>query len=209
MARWSSTAGGAFTRHNGRMDSVRLEFERGYEVDRWRVIGNWVLAIPHLFILYVLQSVRSVLTFISFFAVLFTKQIPEGIFNFIVMVDRYQWRVTTYTLFMRNEYPKFEFDMVAADPHSDLATFEIVRQDEYNRWAPLYKWFLAIPHYVVLVVLGIGAVFVWIAAFFVVLFTGKWSEGMRSYMIRLSRYGARVFAYVGLLRDEYPAFGLQ
>src|SRR3954470_5918035 len=107
------------------MDSVRLEFERRYEVDRWRVIGNMILAIPHLFILYVLQSVRSALTFIAFFAVLFTKQIPEGIFNFIVMVDRYRWRVTTYTLFMRDEYPKFEFDMAAEDPQSDLARFAV------------------------------------------------------------------------------------
>src|SRR3954471_18074449 len=178
------------------MDPVRVAFQRCYEFDRWRVIGNWILAVPHLFILYVLQAVRYALTVVSFFTVLFTKQIPDGIFNFIVMVDRYQWRVTTYTLFMRNEYPKFEFDMVADDPQSDLARFAVDRQPEYDRWKPLYKWFIAIPHYIVLLVLGIGGFFVWIAAFFAVLFTGRWPEGMRSYMIRLSRYGARVFAYV-------------
>jgi hypothetical protein len=190
------------------VDSVRVDFQRGYEVDRWRVIGNFVLAIPHFIILYALQGVRSALTFVSFFTVLFTKQIPEGIFRFIVMVDRYQWRVSTFAFFMRNEYPKFEFEMVMADPRNDFAFLEIDRQDEYNRWAPLYKWFLAIPHYIVFAVFVIGAIFLWIAAFFAVLFTGKFPEGMRDYFVKLTRYGTRIFAYVGLLRDEYPSFGL-
>ena len=191
------------------MDSVRVDFQRAYEVDRWRVIGNWILALPHLIILYVLQIVRNALTIIAFFTVLFTKQIPEGLFNVIIMIHRYQWRVTTFVLFMRNEYPKFEFDTVAADPRNDMAFLEIDRQAEYNRWAPLYKWFLAIPHYVVLFVFAIGVFFVWIIAFFAVLFTGKWPDSMRDYVVKVVRYGTRVTAYVTLLRDEYPAFGLQ
>ncbi len=191
------------------MDSVRLDFQHGYEVDRWRVIGNMFLAIPHFVVMYLLQIVRNALTFVAFLTILFTKQIPEGIFNFIMMTNRYQWRVETYVLFMRNEYPKFEFDTAATDSRTDPAFLEIDRQDEYGRWKPLYKWFLAIPHYVVLFFLFIGAFFVMLGAFFAVLFTGTWPEGLRDYIIKLSRYGTRVAAYVGLLRDEYPAFGLQ
>ncbi len=191
------------------MDTVRLDFERGYDVDRWRVIGNWILAIPHLVILYFLRIVRGALTVVAFFTILFTKQIPDGIYSMILMTDRYQWRVTTFLLFMRNEYPKFEFDCVQPDPRTDMAVLEIDRQTEYDRWKPLYKWILAIPHYFVVMFFAIGAVFVWIAAFFAVLFTGKWPEGMRDYIVKVSRYTMRVLAYVGLLRDEYPAFGLR
>ncbi len=191
------------------MDSVRVDFQRGYEVDRWRVIGNFILAIPHFVILYFLRIVRGALTIVSFFTVLFTKQIPEGLFNVIVMTNRYEWRVTTFAFFMRNEYPKFDFDTVATDPRTDFALLEIDRQAEYDRWKPLYKWFLAIPHYIVLFVFALGAVFVWIAAFFVVLFTGKWPAGMRDYMVKVARYGTRITAYVALLRDEYPPFGLR
>ncbi len=189
------------------MEPVRVDFERGYEVDRWRVIGNIFLAIPHLVIMYGLQIFRNVLSIVAFFMVLFTKQIPDQMFNLIVMADRYQWRVTTYALFMRNEYPPYDFTATEADPGGDPASLSIERQAEYNRWAPLYKWFLAIPHYLLLIVFAIGAFFVIIAAWFTVLFTGKWNEGMRQYVVKVARYGTKVYAYP-LLRDEYPAFGL-
>jgi hypothetical protein len=192
----------------GTMDPVRVDFQRGYEVDRWRVIGNIFLAIPHIIILYFLQIVRNALTIVAFFTVLFTKEIPEGIFNVIVMTYRYQWRVSTFTVFMRNEYPKFEFETTAADPGTDLAFLSIERQDEYDRWKPLYKWILAIPHFIVLFFYALGAAFVVIAAWFVVLFTGKWPDSMRDYVVKVNRYATRVTAYAFLLRDEYPAFGL-
>jgi hypothetical protein len=189
------------------MEPVRVDFERGYEVDRWRVIGNIILAIPHIIILYGLQILRNVLSLVVFFTILFTQQIPDQMFNLIVMCDRYQWRVTTYTLFMRNEYPAFDFTAAEDDPGGDTASLSIDRQEQYNRWAPLYKWFLAIPHYILLAVFLIGAWFVVVISWFVVLFTGKWNDGMRDYIIKVARYGTKVFAYP-LLRDEYPKFGL-
>jgi hypothetical protein len=86
---------------------------------------------------------------------------------------------------------------------------EIQHQEEYSRFMPLVKWLLAIPHYLALLVLGIGALFVLIAAFFVVLFTGRFPKGMFDYLVGVHRWGLRVIAYTDLMVDPYPPFTLQ
>jgi hypothetical protein len=85
---------------------------------------------------------------------------------------------------------------------------EIERQEEYSRFMPLVKWLLAIPHYIALLVLGIGAFFVIIASFFVVLFTGRYPEGMFNFIVGVHRWGLRVVAYTDLMVDPYPPFTL-
>ncbi|HEX5956130.1 MAG TPA: DUF4389 domain-containing protein [Solirubrobacterales bacterium] len=85
---------------------------------------------------------------------------------------------------------------------------EAQRQDEYHRFLPLVKWLLAFPHYIVLIFLAIGLVFVKIVAFFAVLFTGRYPRGMYDFVAGVIRWSWRVTAYVYLLRDEYPPFTL-
>jgi hypothetical protein len=85
---------------------------------------------------------------------------------------------------------------------------EIERQEEYSRFMPLVKWLLAIPHYIALLVLGIGALFVIIASFFAVLFTGRFPDGMFNYLVGVHRWGLRVIAYTDLMVDPYPPFTL-
>jgi hypothetical protein len=82
------------------------------------------------------------------------------------------------------------------------------RQDEYHRFLPLVKWLLAFPHYLVLILLGIGALFAHLIAFFAVLITGRYPEGLWTYVVGVLRWGWRVGAYVYLLTDEYPPFSL-
>jgi hypothetical protein len=188
---------------------VHLALDAPLEVANWRPLVHWLLAIPHFLILYVLGAVNSVLIFISFFAILFTKKIPRGMFDFMVMTMRYQWRVTTFYLFMREPYPPFDFESAATDNGNDIASLTIEYPGEVNRWLPLVKWLLAIPHFFVLVFLVIGGLFAWIGAFFAVLFTGKYPAGIRNYMIGVARWVLRVQAYVNLLRDEYPPFSLE
>src|SRR5258706_16477818 len=94
---------------------VAVEFVHDDRIARWRPVVNWLLAIPQFFVLYLLAIVERALSLLSFFFVLFTKRIPDSIFNFRVMVYRYQWRVTTFALFMREEYPPFSFEMTAHD----------------------------------------------------------------------------------------------
>ena len=71
------------------------------------------------------------------------------------------------------------------------------------------KWLLAIPHYVVLLVLGLGALVVWIIAWFAILFTGSYPRSLFDYMVGVGRWGLRVQAYAFLLvTDRYPPFSL-
>jgi hypothetical protein len=187
---------------------VRLDFDGPLEVQNWRPLVNWLLGIPHILILYGLMVLRKVLLLISFFAVLFTKNIPRSLFDVIVMANRYQWRAMTYVTWMRNSYPPFDFTQAAVDPGNDPASVTIEYPGEVIRWGPLYKWFLAIPHFIVLLFLFIAAVFVYLIAFFAVLFTGTWPRGMRDFVVGVRRWSLRVGAYVGFLRDEYPPFSL-
>jgi hypothetical protein len=71
-----------------------------------------------------------------------------------------------------------------------------------------FNWLLAIPHYIVLLVFSIGAAVLWIINFFIVLFTGKWNEGHREFIVKVQRYQAKVWAYAAMLETQYPSFGL-
>jgi hypothetical protein len=82
------------------------------------------------------------------------------------------------------------------------------RQEEYHRLLPLVKWLLAFPHYVVLIVLAIGVFFAKIYAFFAVIITGRYPEGVFNYVTGVFRWGWRVSSYVYLLNDRYPPFSL-
>ena len=138
---------------------LQLEFHADRRITRWRPFVQWLLAIPHLMIAWALRSLRQVLTLISFFTVLFTKRIPRPLFDAIVMTYRYEWRAMSYAFFMHEDYPPFDFDLSSEDdgvePHTSL---RLTYPEHLERWKPLYKWFLAIPQYVVLAALTIVAV---------------------------------------------------
>jgi uncharacterized protein DUF4389 len=187
---------------------VELDLQAPPEVPRWRPLVNWLLAIPQFLISNVLTRLRYVLLLISFFAVLFTKAIPKSLFDMIVMTYRYEWRVTTFGLWMREKYPPFSFTPAAQDDGIDPAFVSVRYPSELNRWMPLVKWLLAFPHYVALVFVWIGTIFVIIASFFAVLFTGRYPQGMQNFVVGSARWTQRVKAYAGLLTDEYPPFSL-
>jgi hypothetical protein len=88
------------------------------------------------------------------------------------------------------------------------AALELSYPEEMNRWLPLVKWLLVIPHFVVLFFLGIGAFFVGVYAFFAVLITGHWPRGAFDYMVGVFRWAYRVVAYYHLMTDAYPPFTL-
>src|SRR3954468_2064333 len=91
----------------------------------------------------------------------------------------------------------------AAGPPSPVypVRLEISYPDELNRWLPLIKWLLVIPHFFVLIFVGFGAFFVAIFGFFAVLFTGRWPRGAFEYLVGTLRWGNRVLAYVHLMTD--------
>jgi hypothetical protein len=179
------------------------------KVARWRPLVHWLLAFPHFIILYGLNIAQGVVYFISWFAILFTGKMPEGFYNFLAMVHRYQWRVVSYLFWMRESYPPFEFNSVAQDPGDDPAVLSFPPAPaKLSRGLIFVKWLLAIPHFFILTFLGLAAFVVLIIGFFAILITGSWPAGMRNFLVGLERWSARVTMYTYLMTDQYPPFSL-
>jgi hypothetical protein len=189
---------------------VTFTFDPPEGVARWRPLVSWLLVIPHLLILNVLQSVAGVCALIAWFAVLFTGKMPAGLAGLISMMVRYQARSTTYLLFLREEYPPFSFDTTAADPGDDpRVRVEVTPAlDDRNRVTTFFRPLMVIPHLIVLCLVGIAAVVAVLIAWFAVLITGRWPDGLRDFVLGVFRWSTRVTGYMYLLTDEYPPFSL-
>ncbi|HET8944819.1 MAG TPA: DUF4389 domain-containing protein [Dehalococcoidia bacterium] len=183
---------------------VRLDVEYPAGLSRWMIFVKWLLAIPHFVVLYFLQIISELFLLIAFFAILFTKKFPRGLFDFVVNVYRWQVNVTAYAGLMRDEYPPFSWD---AGKYP--VTLEVDYPEELNRWLPLVKWLLAIPHFIALFFVFIVAILLWIIAFFAILITGQFPRGMFDFIVGTLRWQYRVNAYVYFMRDEYPPFSLK
>ena len=126
----------------------------------------------------------------------------------MAMVVRYEWRVGSYAGFMNAKYPPFEFTLSELDPGNYPALMSIEYPAKQSRLLIFVKWLLLIPHYVVLLLLAIGALVVFLIGFFAVLITGKWPQGLRNYLVGFSRWSTRVTVYAYLMTDAYPPFRL-
>jgi hypothetical protein len=187
---------------------VRADLDAPLEIARWRPLVQWILAFPHLLMAYVLGSVAGFVVFIAWFAILFTGKFPPGLFQFLAMQQRYQWRAYSYAAGLLEPYPPFEFEMVNDDPGGYPATYSIEAPEQLSRGLIFVKWLLAIPHYIVLLFLGMAAFLAWIVGVIAVLFTGAWPAGIRDFLVGVNRWTYRVTAYLYLMRDEYPPFAL-
>ena len=187
-----------------------FSFDPPDRVANWRPLVNWLLAIPHFVVLYGLQILSRAVGVISWFVVVFTGKLPDGLANVQVMYLRYQLRTYTFAGFMREEYPPFGFDTVAGDPGGDPRVRVDVQPQlaDRNRLTAFFRIILVIPHVIVLAVLVIASFVVTVIAFFAVLFTGRWPVGMRDFVLNVWRWGLRVEAYFLLLTDTYPPFAL-
>jgi hypothetical protein len=185
-------------------------FDPPDRIANWRPLVNWLLGIPHLLILSVLRSVSQVLALVSWFAVVFTGRLPEGLANLQVMYLRYSIRTTTFVGFFREEYPPFAFEPTPNDPGDDpRVRVDVIPQfEERNRVTAGFRLILVIPHIVCLAVLGLAQFVVALIALFAVLFTGRWPAGLRDFVLGVTRWWLRVEAYLVLLTDEYPPFTL-
>jgi hypothetical protein len=182
---------------------LRFDVEYPEGLSRWLIFVKWLLAIPHFIILWALTYAAEVVTFIAFFAILFTRRYPRGLFDFVVNVNRWSTNVLAYTGLFRDEYPPFSWE-----PGQYAVTYEVDYPEELNRWLPLIKWLLAIPHVIVLLFLFIAASVAWVIAWFAILFTGRFPRGLFDFIVGVLRWQYRVNAYAYLMRDEYPPFSL-
>ena len=165
---------------------------------------KWLLAIPHLIVLYLLGLIAGLFLLIAFLSILFTRRFPRGLFDFIVNVYRWNANVMAYAGLLRDEYPPFSWD---AGKYP--VTFEVDYPEEMGRFLPLIKWLLVIPHIIALMFVFTIATLLWFIAFFAILFTGKFPRGMFDFIVGAIRWNYRVNAYAYLLRDEYPPFSLK
>ena len=181
-----------------------------YEIANWRPLAQWVLFIPHLAIMWVLRSAAGVVFVVYWLALLFTGRLQRGLYEFMCMYERYSTRATGFLLGYSEVYPPFDFEMGPTDNrlyppmHLDLPP---VPEGEVERKAAA-NIILAIPHYLVLVVFWIAAAVVAIIGWFAVLFTGRWPQGMRDFLVQVTNYHYRIWTYVAMVRTEYPRFGL-
>ncbi len=199
------------------------------ELSNWRWLVKWILAIPHMIILFFLWIGFSVLTVVAGVAILFTGRYPRALFDFNVGVLRWSWRVSYYAFsggLGTDHYPPFSLDRDPDYP-ADLA---VDYPEELSRWLVLVKWWLlALPHYVIVAVIA-GAGFRWefgddwgsgwsagggglvgiltLVAAIILLFRGSYPRQLFDLIIGMNRWVYRVTAYAALMTDVYPPFRL-
>jgi hypothetical protein len=204
---------------------ARLQVDYPTRSNRVTALFRVVLAIPIAIVYCVLtagvtqtvvdQSGRTVSTtsggitsglFVAtLLMVLFRQRYPRWWFDFALELARFGARVGAYVVLLTEQYPS---TVEEQNVHLEIDYPDVQR--DLNRWLPLVKWLLAIPHYVVLIVLSVGAFFAVVIAWFAILVTGSYPRGLFDYVVGVGRWWLRVEAYAFLLvTDRYPPFSLR
>lgn len=137
--------------------------------------------------------------------IIFRQRYPRWWFDFNLELNRFSTRVGAYIFLLTDRYPS---TVDKQSVHLDI-DYPNVQQD-LNRWLPLIKWLLAIPHYVALMILAVVAVGVTIIAWFTILLTGRYPKSLFDFVVGVGRWSVRVNAYAFLLTtDIYPPFSLK
>ncbi len=187
-----------------------FDVETPDQMDNWRPLVQWILAIPHAIVLYGLGILGSGIAVVSWFAIVFTGELPEGLAKAQAMVIRYEMRTASYVGFLYTDYPPFDFTISSSDPGGSPVAVDFVPElTNRNRVTVGFRLILLIPIAIFAAVILIAAEVVWFVAIFVVLFTGKWNSGMREFVVKALRLGIKVNAYAMMLTDEYPPFSLE
>ena len=135
---------------------------------------------------------------------LFRQKYPRWWFDWNVALTKFSTRVLAYFMLLRDEYPSTDEEQAVhiTIPYPDA-------KGELNRWLPLVKWFLAIPHYIVLWFLDVAVLVVLVIAWFAIMFTGRYPASLFDFVVGVVRWYFRVAVYAFLLTtDRYPPFRL-
>lgn len=188
-------------------------------LDRWMTLLRPIVAIPILVVLgtvtgatwawnsenrEVIAGAGGLLLAGPLLMILYRQKYPKWWFDWNLELQRFGNRVIAYLALMDDHYPATD-DQQAV--HLDYRYPDVKR--DLNRWMPLVKWLLAIPHYLILVVLDIAAVFAVFAAWVAILFTGRYPRELFEFVEGVLRWNNRVIGYAfTLVTDEYPPFSL-
>src|SRR5690606_2202670 len=144
-----------------------LMFDVAYpeRLSRLLIFVKWLLAIPHLFILYFLNIAAGVVSIIAWFAILLTGRYPRGLWDFVLLFERWSTNVAVYAYLLRDESPS------SGDWRSPVL-FDLEYPERLSRLLIFVKWLLVIPHLFILAFLGLAAGVVSFIGFFAILITG-------------------------------------
>ena len=184
--------------------SYPVTFEADYveRRDRLTVFFRLILAIPLAIWLYVYAIVAYLAVVIAWFAIVITGSYPRGLYNFVAGFTRFLARFTAYTVLLCDSYPSFG----GSDDPAYPVRMHFEPLEHYSRLKTFFRIILAIPililRYVMNLMLEIGA----IAAWFVIVITGKMPRGLFDLMVLANSYMARSDSYIALLTETYPPF---
>ncbi len=184
-------------------DTYPLQFSVDYPEgprNRLTTFLRLILAIP-IIIISIFAAWQVIVP--TFFMILFRNKYPRWWFDWNLEVLRFTSRVNSYVLLLRDEYPSTDEEQAV---HLDMA---YPGEGRLNRFMPLVKWLLAIPHYIVLYVLSIITLVLSFIAWLAILFTGRYPRWMFDFTVGVMRWSTRVTAYAFVLTtDRYPPFRL-
>lgn len=183
-----------------------LEFNVDYpkkDLDKLSTFFRPIFAIPILIIQYLLASGVGFLFVPTALMIAAVQKYPRWWFDWNFNLLKFQNRVGVYLALMTDIYPSTDQDQYV---HLKMEYPDVKK---LNRYMPLVKWFLAIPHYIVLGILSFVVIFAVIVAWFSILFTGKYPKQIFNFMVGYGRWANRVTVYSLLLTtDKYPPFSL-
>ncbi|UCD22090.1 MAG: DUF4389 domain-containing protein [Chloroflexota bacterium] len=153
----------------------------------------------------VLFAAGGILFLAPLLMILFRQKYPRWWFDWNVALTKFSARVGSYIGLLTDVYPSTDEEQSV---HIEIAYPDVPK--ELSRGLPLVKWFLAIPHYIVLACLVIAAIVCIVIAWFAILFTGRYPKGLFDFVVSVYRWGLRISAYAFLLTtDKYPPFSLE
>lgn len=168
--------------------------------NRLTALVRLILAIP-IIIISIFVAWQVIVP--TFFMILFRNKYPRWWFDWNLEVIRFTSRVNAYVLLLRDEYPSTDEEQAV---HLDMAYPD---EGDVNRFMPLVKWILAIPHYIALYVLSLIVLVISLIAWFAILIVGRYPRGMFEFTVGVMRWSNRVTAYAFVLTtDRYPPFRL-
>jgi hypothetical protein len=170
------------------------------------LFGGLYIALPHGFLLIFMSIASSFVGIINFWSILITGKMIRSMFDFQLNLMRWSLRVNARLMNLSDGYPAFGMTHNDADVVLDIEYPETSNRVSVLLRAMFGIWYVLIPHAFLLFFLQIGVMFVRMIAFWAVLFTGKYPEGMHNYMVGVLRWNIRVNAFMSYLTDTYPPF---
>jgi hypothetical protein len=204
--------------------AARLDVDYPDKLDRFTTIFRLIWIIPIVIILSLLTAtgnetvaetgeqiertglgITAGIAIATALMIVFRQRYPRWWFDFARELTRFGARVGAYLFLLTDQYPSTVDEQSV---HLEIDYPDVER--DLNRWLPLVKWLLAIPHYVVLAVLVVVAIVAVVVAWFAIIFTGRYPRSLFDYVVGVGRWALRVDAYASLLvTDRYPPFSLK